>query len=314
MNGGLNVVIGASGGVGSAVTRLLAGDSVNVRAANRSGSFDAPAAVETVATDALDAETVRQTCAGAATVFHCAHPEEDYSQFVPMTENIVAGAEAAGAKLIMAASAYPYGKVDGPMTEDMPYHPEAPSGEYHARGAEIVMEAHEAGRVRAAIGRASNYFGPNAGRTWPGIDFEDARKGETAQVIGDVDEPHTYTYVDDFANALITLAENEQALGQVWHVPGAETLTTRQFLEMVYSEANHELNIRAGSRFILTVMGWFNSDIVPALEVLYQFERPFILDDTKYRTAFGGEATPSEVAIRRTLGWFQDRDEAAARA
>lgn len=183
--GDLQIVLGGSGGVGRAVATRLAQQGNQVRAVNRSGRIkDLPDGTETLVADALKRDDIVAACTGAAVVYHCIHPKEDYSQFRSMTENVVAGAEAAGAKLVMAASCYPYGKVDRPMTEDMPNKPEAPSGEYHAQAADVVKEAHAAGRVRAAIGRASNYFGPYAPRMWPGIDFKAAVAGEKMQIIG----------------------------------------------------------------------------------------------------------------------------------
>ena len=159
--------------------------------------------------------------------------------------------------MVLAASVYPYGKVDVPMTEDMPQNPVEPTGVLHAKAVDMTIDMHEQGRVRAAIGRSSNYYGPNAGRSYAGDNiFYNALSGKSASVIGDVDTLHTYTYVDDFANGLITLSERDEALGEVWHVPAAETITTRQFIEMAYTESGVEPKIMAGTLIPLTVMSW----------------------------------------------------------
>ena len=301
----LHVVLGASGGVGCATVNGLAQQGKQVRVINRSGRMDLPEGVEVVAADAMDPTAIIEASKGATVIYHCIHPRGDYSQFVPMTENIVAAAEGTGAKLVMAASCYPYGKVDRPMTEDMPYHPEAASGEYHAKAAEIAMDAHKSGRIQATIGRASNYFGPNAPRMLPGIDFREALDGKGARVIGDVDQPHTYTFSEDFANGLVTLGASDEALGEIWHIPSAETTTTKMFCEMLYDEAESELKITAGTKTILTIMSWFNSSIKPALEVYYQFDRPFIVDHSKYENAFGANPTTNLNAIQKTIAWFR---------
>ena len=93
-----HVIIGASGGIGSAVTRLLAAQGKTVRAVNRSGQMDAPEGVETMAADATDPESIRQAIAGAAVAYNCVHPApgEDYQRFVTMAQNILAGADANG--------------------------------------------------------------------------------------------------------------------------------------------------------------------------------------------------------------------------
>jgi nucleoside-diphosphate-sugar epimerase len=304
-----HVVIGASGGIGSAVTRLLAEKGKSVRAVNRNGQMEFPDSVEIRAADATDLAGVRQVCEGAAVVYNCVHPRpgEVYERFVTMSDNILAGAEAAGAKLVLAASVYPYGKVDVPMTEDMPHRPAEPTGKLHAKGVEMAIEAHEKGRVQATIGRSSNYYGPNAGRSFAGDGiFHNALLRKSASVIGNVDTPHTYTYVDDFANALITLGEREEALGEIWHVPSAETITTRQFIEKVYKEAGAEPKIMAGTRIPLTVMALFSKHMKFALNVLYQFDRPYIIDHSKYERAFGDTiTTPHLEGMRRTLAWYR---------
>ena len=305
-----HVVLGGSGGVGRAVVTRLAEQGKNVRAVNRSGQIDGlPAGVDVKAADALDRDSLIKTCAGATVVYHCIHPKEDYSQMVEMTENIVGVAEIANARLVMAASAYSYGKVDRPMTEDMPHKPEASSGEYHARAAEVVLEAQAAGRLPATIGRASNYFGPNASRMWPGIDFKVAYAGERMQIIGKKDPLHTYTYVYDFADGLITLGERDEALGEIWHIPSAPTITTQQFLDIMYAETGTEPDVQVGPKPILTIMSWFNPDMKPALEVFYQFDRPFVLDHSKYKRVFGAQPTAHKEAIRQTVSWVKE-DEA----
>jgi nucleoside-diphosphate-sugar epimerase len=307
------VVIGASGGIGNAVTRLLAAQGKAVRAVNRSGKIDVPEGVETFAADATDSAATRKVCQGAAVVFNCVHPlpGESYDRFVTMSSNILDGAAESEAKLVLAASVYPYGKVDRPMTEDMPQRPVEPIGVLHAKGVDLAMEAHAKGRVRAAVGRSSNYYGPKAGRSYAGdLIFQNALSGEPAMVIGNMKVPHTYTYVDDFANGLITLAENEEALGGIWHVPAAETITTGQFIDMVYKEAGNETKIRAGTRIPLTFMSLFSSKMKIALQMLYQFDRPFIVDHSKFEAAFGANTTPHMDAIPPTLDWY--RQEAPA--
>jgi nucleoside-diphosphate-sugar epimerase len=191
------------------------------------------------------------------------------------------------------------------MTEDMPNKPEAPSGEYHAQAADVVMAAHRDGHIQATIGRASNYFGPHACRLWPGIDFKVAIKDEKMQIIGKKEPLHTYTYVYDFADGLITLGEREEALGEIWYIPSAETITTQQFIDMVYAETGTEENVQVGPKPILTIMSWFNADLRPALEVFYQFDRPFIIDHNKYEKAFGAHTTPHKEAIAQTVSWAQ---------
>ncbi|MDX1414976.1 MAG: hypothetical protein R3293_12345 [Candidatus Promineifilaceae bacterium] len=155
------------------------------------------------------------------------------------------------------------------------------------------------------VGRASNYFGPHACRMWPGIDFRAAYHGQKMQIIGKREPLHTYTYVYDFADGLITLGENERALGEIWHIPSARTITTEAFIDLLYTEIGGEPDVQVGPKPILTVMSWFNPQLKPALEVFYQFDRPFVIDHSKFEQAFGAEVTPHEQAIKATVNWLK---------
>jgi hypothetical protein len=40
-------------------------------------------------------------------------------------------------------------------------------------------------------------------------------------------------------------------------------------------------------------------------EMAYEFEEPFVLDTTKYRSTFGTATTPLSTAIAETVGWYR---------
>ena len=126
------------------------------------------------------------------------------------------------------------------------------------------------------------------------------------QLIGKREPLHTYTYVYDFADGLITLGAHDEALGEIWHLPSAPTITTGAFIDMMYAEIGRQPNVQLGPKPILTVMSWFNPQLKPALEVFYQFDRPFVVDHSKFERAFGAQPTPHRQAIKATVDWLQD--------
>jgi nucleoside-diphosphate-sugar epimerase len=117
-----HVVLGAAGGTGSAVVRVLAAGGVRVRAVTRAGTADVPEGVEQVRADVRTIEGARRACEGAAVAFHCAQP--DYRKwpelFPPLTQAVIDGAVDADAKLVFADNLYMYRRTDGPMTEETP--------------------------------------------------------------------------------------------------------------------------------------------------------------------------------------------------
>jgi nucleoside-diphosphate-sugar epimerase len=136
--------------------------------------------------------------------------------------------------------------------------------------------------------------------------FARAVADKPAQVLGDPDAPHTVTYLEDFAHALVTLGEREEALGQVWHVPNAETVTTRRFVEMVFAELGRPPRLRAAPRWGLVLAGLFNPTVRAVREQLYQSERPWLVDSARFEQTFGRRATLLHEAISATVVWFRD--------
>jgi nucleoside-diphosphate-sugar epimerase len=223
-------------------------------------------------------------------------------------ESIIQGAVVAEARLVFGDNLYAYGPVDGPLTEDLPHRATGPNGRTRARIADTLLRAHEAGRIRAAIGRGSDFFGPHAHLSTVGDRvFARAIEGKPAQLLGDPDVPHTVTYIEDFARALVTLGEREEALGQVWHVPNAETVTMRRFVQMVFEAAGHPPRLRAAPRWGIALGALFSPTLRAVKEQLYQSERPWVVDSTKFERAFGRGATPLPDSVAATVAWFQDQ-------
>jgi nucleoside-diphosphate-sugar epimerase len=292
------------------VARHLAARGDRVRAVNRSGRADLPNGVEVVSANVAEAADAKRACDGAAVVYHCANPPYAKWQDLhpPLMEAIIEAAAAAGARLVFGDNLYAYGPVDGPITEDLPYLARGPNGRTRARIAETLMRAHEAGRIQATIGRGSDFFGPHAHLSTVGDRiFARALAGTPAQVLGNPDVPHTVTYIEDFARALVTLGERDEALGEVWHVPNAETVTMRQFVQMVFESAGNPPRLRAAPRWGIAMAALLNPTLRAVKEQLYQSERPWVVESSKFERTFGWTATPLQAAVAATVAWFRDQ-------
>jgi nucleoside-diphosphate-sugar epimerase len=221
---------------------------------------------------------------------------------------VLEGAASAGAQLVAMENLYIYGPTQGrPLTEDLPHAPNTRKGRVRARMSEELMEAHSSGRVRIAIGRASDYFGPRVLASAAGEQvFARAVQGKTSQLAGDPDQPHTYTYTPDIGRGLVILGEREEALGQAWHLPSPETLTTRQFVELIFEEVGKPARVQAAPKILLRTLGLFNPGIRETIEMLYELEEPFVVDHSKFEQAFGEQATPLREAIRGTVRWYRE--------
>ena len=308
MDDGLHVVFG-TGPVGLAVMDELVRQGKSVRMVNRSGRAELAEGVELVGGDAADPTFTREVSAGASDVYFALNPPYDRwpELFPPLQAGVLEGAASAGAKLVAVENLYMYGPTGGrPLEEDLPYAANTRKGTVRAGMARKLMEADASGKVRVAIGRASDFFGPHVLTSAAGEQvFGRAVEGKSAQVAGDPDQPHTYTYAPDIGKGLVALGEREEALGRAWHLPSPETVTTRRFVEVIFEEAGEPARLQTAPKFVLRAMGLFNPPLRETIEMLYEFEEPFVVDHSDFQQAFGMQATPLRRAISETVRWYR---------
>jgi nucleoside-diphosphate-sugar epimerase len=306
----LHVVLGANGGTGNAIVRELAGRGHRVRAVSRRGGAGLPTGVEGVAADIMDPEQARRACEGAAVAYHAAQPTYTrwVQEFPAMNSSVAQGAAAAGAKLVFADNLYMYAQSTDPLTEDSPLAVTGKKGPLRARMAEELLAAHRAGTLRVAIGRSSDYYGPNGLNSVLGERlFGAALKGKRALWLGSLDLPRSLSYLEDMARALVILGERPEADGQVWHLPTADPISGRQFLEIVFAELGLPAKIARLLPRTARVAGVFVPMIRELRELMYQWTVPFVLDASKFQRSFGPfQPTLHPEAVKRTVAWFRE--------
>jgi nucleoside-diphosphate-sugar epimerase len=306
-------VVFGTGAIGLAILDALHRRGETARMVNRSGTAGVPDDVEVVAGDARDPTFTTAVARGAEVFYQTLNPPypEWAAQFPLLQAGVLAAAEATGARLVSMENVYVYGRPAGrPLTEDRPHDAHTRKGQVRGRMARELLAAHAAGRVEVAIGRASDYFGPRGGAQSNLGDrvFPAALAGRTAGVLGDPDQPHTYTYIPDIGEGLAVLGEHPDAAGQVWHLPNdPDTRTTRQLVDAVHRQAGHPAGrLRAMPSLVLRVLGLVDPTMRELVEMQYQFAEPFIVDSSKIADKLGVEGTPLDQALADTLRSYRD--------
>ena len=309
-----HVVFGATGGLGAALVRRLAAEGELVRAVVRDPEWASellPASAGVVAADATDADSAREACRGASVVYHCVNVRyTKWASVMPVaTENILAGARRAKARLLFPGNLYGYGPFQKlPITEDHPLAATSKKGRLRNAMEARLMEAHRAGEVPVVIPRFPDFYGINVTNPLFAPLFQAVLQGKTATWPARLDVPHDLVYVDDAAAAALLLAAKDDAYGQSWHVPGFGPLTGQQFIDFAAKAAGTQTKSKPLSRFLFRLVGPFIPDAGEMMELLYQFEQPLLLDGSKFATAFPSfRYTPHEEAIKTTVEWFRER-------
>ncbi|MFI8826954.1 NAD-dependent epimerase/dehydratase family protein [Streptomyces sp. NPDC053431] len=308
-------VIFGSGAVGTAVAEALVRRGESVRVVNRSGRADVPDGVEVAAGDAADPAFATAVAAGAAVVYQALNPPYHRwpQEFPALQAGVLAAAEAAGARMVSMDNVYSYGAPDGrPFTEKTPEAATTRKGRLRGRMARDLLDAHRAGRVEVAIGRASDYFGPRGGKqsNLGDLVFPALLAGRTATVLGDPDQPHTYTFIPDIGEALALLGSHPDAPGHVWHLPNdPHTRTTRELVDLAHRATGRTgaARLRRLPTFALYAMGAVNPTVRELIEMRYEFAEPFVVDSGLVRDRLGAVATPAEEALERTVAAYRAR-------
>jgi nucleoside-diphosphate-sugar epimerase len=308
------VVLG-TGAIGRAVMEELVKRGESVRMVNRSGEMaEVPAGVEIVASDLYDQANVKEVTQAAKVVYQASQPK--YNQWVEkfplLQKSIIDGLTGSDAKLVIVENLYMYGDTNGmPISEATPYNAHTRKGRVRGEISTAAFNAHKEGRVRITSARGGNFFGPwGTDSTMGARAFYPLLRGKPAQLIGRTDVPHSHTYVKDFGRALLILGEHEEADGQAWHVPNdMPKLTQGELVRMFAEEAGVELKISSMGNLMMVVGGLFIPEAREIVEMMYEFNEPFIVDSSKFEKVFGMKATPMREAIRETVKWYKNHME-----
>jgi nucleoside-diphosphate-sugar epimerase len=270
-----------------------------------------PAGAEVKAADLYDQTQVRELTRGAKVVYQAAQPNyhEWAEKFPSFQKSILDGLTGGNAKLVLVENLYMYGDTNGrPITEDIPHNAHTRKGKVRSEISKAAFEVHRTGKLRVTAGRGSDFFGawglPTAAmgeRT-----FYPLLNGKPAQLVGDIDAPHTHTYIADFGKALVILGERDEADGQAWHVPNDNPRATqREMVKMIAEEAGVAPKTSAMGKGMMRFGGLFIPAAKEMVEMMYEFEKPFVVDSSKFENTFSMKVTPMREAIKATVAWYR---------
>ena len=305
----LHTLLGANGTIAAALLPVLQQNNESIRLVSRNPKPVTGA--ETMAADVLNREQVFAVVKGSEIVYLLVGIQYDHRiwqrDWPVIIRNVIDACIATGATLIFFDNAYMYGKVDGPITEETPYKPYSKKGKVRAGIATTLQEEMKAGKIKAIIARAVDFYGPGVtDKSAPGLlVFTNMKKGKKAQWFINPNVPRSYNYTPDAGKALYMLATTPAALGQVWHLPSVNPpLTGKEYVRIAAKYMNASDKISVLPRWLLKIIGWFNPFMKEMYEMHYQDEFPFIFNSSKFEKAFNFKPTSYEEGIRNTAKWY----------
>ncbi len=310
---GIQTVFGATGSYGYSVIMKLLENGYKVRAVVRDEKKAADlfhGNVQIAVADVTNGEEISRVCKDAA-VLYLGHnfPYGLWKNYyMNSILNILKGCRGSKPLVVFPGNVYGYGKFQHlPVDESHLLNARSEKGMLRNQIESILWSYHLKGRINLIIPRFADFYGPNVVNELYGAMFRNAIQDKPVIWPVNADVEHNFTYIEDAAQATLLMVQNPNEYGKVFHVSGPIT-TARKFIEEIYYVSGNKSAIKVVSKKFIRALGIFNSNARELIELLYEYEEPYVIDDTKLLKTFPHFShTPYNVGIRRTVDWFKNK-------
>jgi nucleoside-diphosphate-sugar epimerase len=307
------LVLGATGGIGGEVAKVLLAGGWNVRALHRQPDT-LPAERKTpglqwLRGDAMSATDVTRAACGVSVIVHAVNPpgyRNWGTSVLPMLDNTIAAAQANGARIVLPGTVYNFGPDALPdLHEDSPQNPVTAKGKIRAEMERRLRAAVSAG-CKVLIVRAGDFFGPSVANNW----FSQAlvKPGRPVSTITYPGAPgigHQWSYLPDVAETIGRLLERSADLESfaVFHMDGYWDADGTQMIDAIRrNAANPRIRVARMPWRLMRLLSPFVPLFRELAEMRYLWNMPVRMDGTRLMSVLGGEPhTPLDEAVRTTL-------------
>jgi nucleoside-diphosphate-sugar epimerase len=189
-----------------------------------------------------------------------------------------------------------------PMTEETEILPTSRKGKVRAKIAQMVLDEIASGKINALIARAADFYGPGIKNSILNeVVVNNLKAGKKANWFCSLKYLHNFTFTPDAAKATAFLGNTNNAFGEVWHLPTAEPITGKEWVESIAKELGVEPKVQVAPKFLVQFLGNFNPIMKELVEMLYQYNRHYNFDSSKFETVFNIKPTSLKEGIKQVI-------------
>jgi nucleoside-diphosphate-sugar epimerase len=302
----MQTILGANGAIANNLVRVLPAYTDKIRLVSRNPQRVSPA-TEVMGADLLDAVQTDQAVAGSDIVYLTAGLPYNIKvwreQWPVLMNNVIEACTRHSAKLVFFSNVYPYGRVQGWMTEETPFNPVSKKGEVRAKIELRLLEQVREGNLQAMIVRGADFYGPATPLSFLTMMlFENYAKKKNAQWLMRDDVRHSFTYTPDAGNAMALLGNTPHAYNQVWHAPtDGNVLTGKEFISLTAKAYGVQPDYLVLKKWMVRLGGLMDGNIREVVEMLYQNDAEYLFDSSKFEKTFGVSPTSYAEGIAETV-------------
>ncbi|CAN5729545.1 SDR family oxidoreductase [soil metagenome] len=208
------------------------------------------------------------------------------------------------AKLVFFDNVYLYDINTIPhMTEDSAINPPSKKGMVRMQIANMLMDEVKAGKLNALIARSADFYGPNNEKSFLiEVVYKNIKKGKKPNWFIDANKKHSFTYTPDAAKATALLGNTADAYNQVWHLPTDQTpITGKEIIALFAKEMHAKNDVFVLPLWLLKLLGLFMPLMREMPEMMYQYDRDYFFDSSKFENRFNFKPTTYEEGVRQTV-------------
>lgn len=304
----MQTILGSGGIIATELAKALTDFTTDIRLVSRN-----PKKVnqtdELLSADLLNPSEVQKAVKGSAVVYVTIgfpyYAKIWQKAWPPFMKSVISACKEFDSKLVFFDNVYMYDEnhLNG-MTEETPINPPSKKGKVRAKVATMIMDEVQNGNLTALIARCADYYGPGIERN--GMLRETVIKnlanGKKADWMGSPNVKHSFTYTRDAGKATALLGNTEDAYNQIWHLPTAPNpFTGKEWVENIANEMGVAHKYRVVPKFMVRLLGFFIPIMKELGEMIYQYDRDYVFDSSKFEKRFDFNPVPYPEGIKEII-------------
>jgi len=304
----MQTILGAGGVIANELAFYLREYTDKVRLVSRNPVKCHPED-ELLSADLTDKAQTLKAIAGSEIVYLTAgfpYDINSWRKFWPLAmRNVIEGCREHGAKLVFFDNIYMYNpekfsKID----ENTLVKPVSKKGLVRQEIADMLLNSTHSGEIEALIARCADYYGPSIDRNsmLNELVVKNYAAGKKANWLGPLHFKHSFTYSKDAARATALLGNTTDAYGEVWHLPtDPNALSAQEIVDVTANYFGTEPKVRVNTPMMVGLVGLFVPVMKEIKEMMYQYDRDYIFDSSKFDQRFDFQTTTYTNGLREML-------------
>lgn len=304
----MQTILGSGGPISIELAKALKNYTKDIRLVSRNPEKVNPED-ELMAGDLLDYAVVDGAVKGSEIVYLTVgfpYRYKYWKKYWPkLVADVIKACKEHDSKLVFFDNVYMYDKNHlSPMTENTPINPSSKKGRVRAEISEMIMQEVWTGALTALIARSADFYGPGIKNNSLLTEtvFKPLSRGKKATWLGSAKYKHSFTYTPDSGKATALLGNTEDAYNQVWHLPTASNpFTGEEWINEIAAQLDKKAGCWSIPEWMVKTMGIFIPVMRESVEMMYQYDRDYVFDSSKFNERFDMKPTSQKQGIREVI-------------